>query len=318
MTTGRSEPFCPDWLRAPYDVAMELDQPLPSQARFLQLRADQERERGVKWSADFPDYVRNRLSDAIATNIHGGVRAQISFIRESRRVLSSHSQYSNITLMSWDSYFTLLRKSEEVVDALDAAALSLARLARDLNGQLASGRQPYEYDPDAFISAANDILLEGRISFTFIGGRLRERGAEPLHSDVMRPLETMLTAEPRFAEAERAYQDALTAMATGHYGASITSSASALQQTLVALGSKGQNLGALFLDARRRGFLMSHDEKLMNAFRSIGDWVTADRSNRGNAHGASIALREDAELAIHVIAALIIRLIKSQRSEETD
>jgi hypothetical protein len=289
---------------------VELDDPLPSRASFLSKRAEDERAQGVTWSTNFPPNIRNRLRDALILSIGPGLNRAAVFTNELRSILESHSQHSH-TLVSADTAFQFARNSDVLVDVLDATALALRQLASSHNGEKVNFRftEVYDFRHDEFIAAANDILLEGRIAYTFIDGRLRPRGSEPLHTDVIEPVEAALTSDGKFAQAEAAYQDALTSMAGGHYGASITSSGSALQQTFVALGAQGQNLGALVADARSRGFLMAHDEKLVTAYKNIADWITADRSNRGTAHSADSSTRADAELAIHVVAALIIRLV---------
>ena len=295
---------------------VELDEPLPSRARFLGERAARERAQGPTWSPVIPDNIRARLRDALLSSVDGGIRARTALANEARAILESHSEHSAV-LVNAETLFTFSRSPAELVDVLDATGIALVRLAERLDG---TSIRPllddsYEYRAEEYFAKANDILLEGRVSYTYIRGRLKERGAEPLHTDVLRPAEAALTSDPSFANAESAYQDALTAMASGHYGASITSAGSALQQTLVALGAEGQNLGALMSDAKRRGFLMGHDEKLVSAYKAIADWITADRSNRGTAHAASSSGRADAELAIHVVASLIVRLAKLRASK---
>jgi hypothetical protein len=61
-------------------------------------------------------------------------------------------------------------------------------------------------------------------------------------------------------------------------------------------------------DARKRGLLGPHDSKLARGVEQIGDWVNADRSERGDAHLEKDADADDAWLAVHVAGALIVRL----------
>lgn len=295
---------------------VELDQPLPSRARFLRERAEHERVNGITWTTAFPRGSKDRIYEAFcesyASNHPMSERVADTAFGD---VIAEYSQHRR----KWQSVFDVFSDNwstasdEDILDGLDAIAVSLRDLAtryNDLTDEETGNSLGYNYKPVHFIEKANDILLDARISYTFINGRLKERGAEPLHVDVIQPVEAALTSDPRFTKAEAAYQDAVTSMATGHYGASITSAGSALQQTLVGLGAKGGDLGALFADARKHGFLMGHDEKLFQAFKSISGWITADRSNRGTAHNASDADRDDAQLAIHIVASLIIRLVK--------
>lgn len=73
-------------------------------------------------------------------------------------------------------------------------------------------------------------------------------------------------------------------------------------------GCKGNSLGPLAKDAKARGLLAPHDETLSDALQKIIDWVSADRSSKGDAHNASTASRSDAWLTVHVVGALILRL----------
>jgi hypothetical protein len=79
---------------------------------------------------------------------------------------------------------------------------------------------------------------------------------------------------------------------------------------LLAAGAEGNALGPLLASARGKGLLGPYDSKLAEGVKLIGDWVSADRSTRGDAHSASNANIDDAWLAVHVAAALIVRLEK--------
>lgn len=209
----------------------------------------------------------------------------------------------------------------ELLDWFAAIPIVLDKFGEVNNGKW-SGEQDndfaYDIDSAKFCELANDVLLESRIAFTFVNRRLKPRTEEPLFLTVIEPVETLLTNDPKFAAAEAAYTQAQSSIAAGQYGAAITSAGSALQATLEALGATGSNLGAIFSDAKRRGFLMGHDTKLLDSYKLIADWITADRSNRGTAHGAGSAERADADMAVHIVAALVIRLIKHAEEQESD
>jgi len=63
-------------------------------------------------------------------------------------------------------------------------------------------------------------------------------------------------------------------------------------------------------DARKKGLLGPHDSTLATGIEKIGDWVNADRSERGDAHLERDADFDAAWLAVHVAGALILRLSK--------
>jgi hypothetical protein len=110
---------------------------------------------------------------------------------------------------------------------------------------------------------------------------------------------------------ERAFHDALRELKPGgNPGDAITDAGSALQEMLLAAGAEGNALGPLLASARGKGLLGPYDSKLAEGVKLIGDWVSADRSTRGDAHSASNANIDDAWLAVHVAAALIVRLEK--------
>jgi hypothetical protein len=60
--------------------------------------------------------------------------------------------------------------------------------------------------------------------------------------------------------------------------------------------------------------LAAHDGALADGIAKIIDWVSADRSNSGDAHNAAPAARDDTWFAVHVVGALILRLAKDPRA----
>lgn len=285
---------------------MELSTPLPSRGAFLRQRADEENRDGVTWTREFTRLTRARLAGVFA-DAFPEIRTRHAYESAVGEVLARHSEYPN-GLVTLSSTVTIHASDFWMPDVLDAAAVALTKFdARPPTASNQWGR-PALIDTSAILTAANDALLAGRVAFAFVDRRLRDRSGEPLHSTLITPFETALTGDPRFEAAERAYLQASGELATGHYGASITSAGSALQAALQSLGAKGNDLGALFSDGMRRGFLQGHDARLLDAFKSLGGWVTADRSNRGNAHGPASASRADAQFALHIVAATVLRL----------
>jgi hypothetical protein len=82
---------------------------------------------------------------------------------------------------------------------------------------------------------------------------------------------------------------------------------------LVAVGARGNALGNLLADARKRGLLAPYDSKLTEAIDAIGAWVSAERSERGDAHHVREASRDDGWLAVRVAGALILRLAAGRK-----
>jgi 5'-3' exonuclease len=103
-------------------------------------------------------------------------------------------------------------------------------------------------------------------------------------------------------DIEISYQKALEEISQGHPDDAITDAATALQDTLTLLGCHGHALGPLISDAKKRGLIAAHDAPIFH-------WVSADRSETGDGHHKSNATVEDAWLAVHVVGALILRLV---------
>jgi hypothetical protein len=55
---------------------------------------------------------------------------------------------------------------------------------------------------------------------------------------------------------------------------------------------------------------------MAEALEKIIDWVESDRSEKGDAHNARPATREDAWLTVHIVGAVILRLTGEPRTED--
>ncbi len=80
---------------------------------------------------------------------------------------------------------------------------------------------------------------------------------------------------------------------------------------LVALGCAGNSLGPLIKSARDKGLLAPHDSPMLGAVAKVLDWVSADRSELGDAHEVSGASIDDAWFTVHIVGAALLRLSKA-------
>jgi hypothetical protein len=297
---------------------------LPSRAAFVRERGETEAAHGIQWLTIFDERTRFRLYAAFQQGFPSWHYTTNELIKPALATFVSDQSQLRLWHSTAESAFTDVTdpsSDEELLDWLAAIPIVLEKFGEEYNGQWSGEHDNafrYNVGSAKFTALANDVLLDGRIAFTFINNRLRPRTDEPLFLSVIEPMEALLSANPKFADAESAYQQAQGSIAAGQYGAAITSAGSALQATLEALGATGANLGAIYSDAKRRGFLLGHDSKLLDSYKLIADWITADRSNRGTAHGAASAERADADMAVHIIAALVIRLIKHAEQQNND
>jgi hypothetical protein len=167
---------------------------------------------------------------------------------------------------------------------------------------------------DAFRHRVNEILDDHDIGWQLAGDEMIPRSSTFMHSTIVEPVLALTAGRPALRAVEQAFQKALVEMKPGGDPAdAITHAGTALQEMLEAVGAKGSALGDLVTDARKRGLLAPYDSKLADAVKALGDWVSADRSNRGSAHHVRDASREDAWLAIRVAGALILRLAAGKK-----
>jgi hypothetical protein len=120
----------------------------------------------------------------------------------------------------------------------------------------------------------------------------------------------LIASRPGLAKAARDYRNAVEEVQDpkGKPDDAITDAAGALQAMLEAMGAEGNSLSPLFKSARGKGLLGPYDGKLAAAVEALVDWVSADRSGRGDAHGGGPATRADAWLTVRIVGALLLRL----------
>lgn len=182
------------------------------------------------------------------------------------------------------------------LDVVGAAAFVIsddARLRRDYG--------------ESFESFVNRILEDYRVAYRLVDGELFPVESDELHQHVVAPALRLLVGE-QFARANGAYMDAIKEVPTDPSNA-ITDAGTALQETLTALGCEGNSLGPLIKSAKKQSLLAGHDKTLTSAIEDFHHWASADRSEKGDGHKVSDASRSDAWLMIHIVGALIIRLV---------
>jgi hypothetical protein len=159
-----------------------------------------------------------------------------------------------------------------------------------------------------FGKVVHEILEEERVTFDFADGQMVPFESKELYQAVMEPAMKLLH-NSKFSEAEKAYQHALEEVTGGKPGDAITDAGTALQEILKALGCEGKSLGPLIKSAREKGLLVAHDAYMTKAIEDIMVWVAADRNEMGDSHKADKAMKEDAWFIIHVVGALVVRLV---------
>jgi hypothetical protein len=168
----------------------------------------------------------------------------------------------------------------------------------------------HNWDSSVFDQMVNRILREHRIGYELSDCKMIEFSSRELHVEVVVPTLQLLAGRPDLARVESAYQAALGEISKGESANAITDAGTALQEMLTALGCSGNALGPLIKSAREKGLLASHDSPLVNAVDKILNWVSADRSELGDAHEVSSATVDDAWFTVHIVGAILLRLSK--------
>lgn len=158
-----------------------------------------------------------------------------------------------------------------------------------------------------WIEFVNLIFQDHRIGYKFVGTDLIPFEDDELMRNVIEPTLGLLIGE-KYGEAKTSYREALEEIADGNPGDAMTDAGRALQQTLQALGCKGNMLGPLLRDAKHKGLLGNVDAPLMEGIEKFFNWASANRNELSDAHNSADLLAEDGWLMIHVVGALIQRL----------
>ena len=182
--------------------------------------------------------------------------------------------------------------AERVATIIESVWLVLAE-------QLGSDTR-YNSTLGGFRTEVATILAEHRVAFELIDGQMVPFSSRELHVEVVEPTLRLLGGRASWEGVERAYRKALEELGSDP-GDAITDAGTALQEALTQLGCKGNALGPLAASAVEKGLLSGHDRKLV-------DWVSADRSQTGDAHNSAPASRDDAWFTVHIVGALLLRL----------
>jgi hypothetical protein len=157
-----------------------------------------------------------------------------------------------------------------------------------------------------YAAQLNEMFEQERVAWEIVDKRMVPFESKEMHQEVAIPALRLLH-EARFAKADEAFRDALRELSEGHPSDAITDAGTALQEVLGELGWEGNSLGKQIGWAKKNGLLRAHDNPLIESIEKTLQWVSADRSEMGDAHKATSASREDAWLAVHVVGALIVR-----------
>lgn len=153
----------------------------------------------------------------------------------------------------------------------------------------------------------NEVLEDHRVAYRLVDGELVPIESDELHHAVIEPALGLLLGR-EYAAARSAYLSVVKEIPVDAADA-ITDAGTALQETLTALGCNGNALGPLIKSGRAQGLFAAHDQTLLDGMEKFLSWASADRSQTGDAHKVTDASRADAWLMVHIVGALIVRLV---------
>jgi hypothetical protein len=194
---------------------------------------------------------------------------------------------------------------EQMLDVIEASFSAFDKV----NASREFHRHDEDREANTFRQQVNRILDEHDLAYQIVEREIVPRESMTMHANIVAPTLSLLHGDARLTNVEKAFQAALRELKPGGDPSdAITDAGTALQEMLVILGAKGNALGPLLTSARSKGLLGPYDSKLAEGVENIGEWVSADRSSRGDAHLVRETGADDAWLAVHVVGALILRL----------
>jgi hypothetical protein len=259
------------------------------------------------WTEELTPVVRRKLVHAFSRSMRESHRAGVlekaarDMYRDATGDISSASLEVALQTFNTDAVLTY-------VEAISQALRDHEQEDRSLGGWA-----QYTYFPEYWDSRVEEIFNRHRVAYRFVDGQIVPLSSDELHVEVVEPTLRLLHGRKDFESAHDAYMKALKEITNEDAPDAITDAGTALQETLTALGCQGNQLGDLLRDAKKRGLLGPHDQKLINGIESFGSWASAERSQSGDAHKSSDAVLADAWLMVHVVGALIVRLANPSR-----
>lgn len=213
---------------------------------------------------------------------------------------------SNPKMTAVDDLVNYLRTCEDSMVPTIIEAMSQACSDGSFNAATGNWDRAGTFD-----AVVNVILREHRISYELTGNQMIPFSAKELHEEVVSPALRLLAGRTDLDKVEFAYRSALEEIAGGKAADAITDAGTALQEMLSTLGCTGNALGPLIASAKAKGILAPHDSPMLGAVEKVLHWVSADRSEKGDAHAVTSPTLDDAWFIVHVVGAAVLRLSKS-------
>lgn len=280
---------------------------LHKRRKWQQSLAEREASGESFWSEKFDEPARNKILMAFQT----ATQNVNTFFEVARLAILRDEGMLHLVNGNWQpaddlTSYLLMCPNDMMPTVIEAMSLACS------NRALIAGTGVYD-SVQYFDLTVNVVLREHRISYELIDNQMIEFSSKELHQEVVVPVLRLLAGRKDLNRVESAYQAALAEISKGEAANAITDAGTALQEMLSALGCIGNALGPLIKSARENGLLASHDSPMLGALEKVLHWVSADRSERGDAHAVSTATIDDAWFTVHIVGAVILRLSKASQ-----
>jgi hypothetical protein len=270
----------------------------------------------TQWTDQLDRNVRVKLSVAWGgITRHRAFQSSFDLLEElvARRTLRSITYTIKSSAMEPGSKAT----NEQLLSLVEAQHEALTLVAEQTTNPYTPFHDEIIAAPETFRREVNRIFEAHIVALSLHqNSRLVPIDSHEMHDAVVAPTLYLLHSQPRFADAETAYQNALKELRNRDPADAITDAATALQDVLLALGCTGNALGPLLKSARSKGLLKGSDTPLTEAIGRTVDWVSATRGE-GEAHTGDPDINmSDAWMMVHVVGALAIRLSEADQPRE--
>ena len=176
-----------------------------------------------------------------------------------------------------------------------------------LNQQIASLAAAYAAGL-IFKEKVKALLRVDRIAYELIDGMMIPVESFELHASIIEPTVRLLRNLTGWEKVQDAYLEALDEIKNNKPDNAITDASRALEEALNFLGCEGNSLGKRINDGIKKGVFSSHDKPMLDEIDKVMHWVSADRSEKGDAHLSPIANLDDAWFHVHIVGAVLVRL----------
>lgn len=279
-----------------------------SQRKRLEAIAKAEAAGESFWTTDFAPEVRTKFrhlfTDVSEEQEAYYIVARGLILRDEGKLFLGHKDYNAMNDLLTYAFNCDDNDFPSVIEAM-AAACSHPMIMQGYR-QVKSA--------ELFERDASRILREHRISYELVNRQMIELSSLELHQEVVAPAVSLLAGRADLEKVERSYMKALEEISKGDAADAITDAGTALQEMLNSLGCGGNALGPLIKSAREKGLLAPHDSPMLDAVYRVMNWVSADRSETGDAHKAGSPSLDDAWFMVHIVGAIILRLSARPRS----